>query len=568
MNEQKHTMLYQWFKVSLGEGYINDERSEVLLNLFTSNQNYDPTFWTTRDEKGYTPFHWLLKESGVSLTAFIDCVFSLDASIAHAVFNTPNQNGRVVLHDLWDKYKKSSTDTAIAQILNILDKTDSQHWTFWDTQEQHPAEGWTHQILNLQSSSNYTPGLHELSQKIIQVFPPVLKKEPSKSPWLTISSSSQMQTLLDTGYTLQDTVSLNGWEQPAWRMLLLNHGTRIFPQNIVSYLTAEEISEHHQIEESLKEWSVLAPNDRRAKIGYVRQVLNKTGADPTGRSSLMYLLHHRADLLALLHRELIYSDQNNAAERIAQKDAAGYSLLACSMLKGHLDEVLALHKSFNIPLVLGTEGEGWFAHEKKSAVWFKNVLNKGSNTWAHIRILHQILHLTKDPVVLFGEKHHQHELVKGLDVALARLPALSKDMSYRNSHGFNKLTYNDEYYLRQALVFVDNEELIAPAVLPELAAQLKLAGMWAKSMPGVMERWNFQSGVSGVHMEAVKPPEHCTPGMQEFIRKDGIGHIFRSTFKKNDLIERWDTALQRAMLLNVIQDEQAPTQKTEQRRKM
>ena len=568
MIEQPHSMLYQWFKISFGEGYIKDERAEVLLKLFTSNTHYSPTFWTEADDKGYTPLHWLLKESGVSLGVFLDCVFALDESIVHSVFNTPTNNGRVILHDLWDKYKKSSTDTAIAHLLQILEKTDSRHWTYWDAEDQHPAEGWSLQILNLQSSARYTPGLQDLSQKIIQVFPPLLKKEPSESPWLTISTSSQIQTLLDSGYTLQDTVSINGWEQPAWRMLLLSHKQNIFTENTRNLLSAAELNEYHQIGEEFQEWKSLSPNDRRAKIGYVRQVLSKTGTDPTGKSSLMYLLDNRSDLLALLHRELIYNAQNEAKQRVEQKDAAGYSLLAYAVLGHYIDEVAAVYQTFNAELLLGSEGQGWFAHEKKSAVWFKNVIGGRSSGLAANRSLHQLLRLTKDPVLLFGEKQHQTTLVKEWDLVLPKLISLASGLSHRSSHTTSKMTFMDEYYVRQAILFIENEELIAPAVLPELAAQLKLAGMWAKSMPGVMERWNLQSGVNHIRMDAVKPPEYCTPGMQEFIKKDGVAQIFRSNQNKNILIEQWQTALQRARLMNVIQDDQDLTGKSVQRRKM
>lgn len=566
MNEQ-HETLYQWFKISLGDSYIKDDKAKVLLNLFTTNQSYTADFWTVTDKKGESPLHWLLKEANVSLKPFLQCVNS--SSVAHSVFNTPNSEGRVLLHDLWSKYEKNPTDGTIHEILQVLEKTDHHHWTFWDSEGQHPGEGWANQVLKQQSSSSGASNLNTLSQKIMEVFPPMLNKDPNNSPWLTVKSSSQIQTLLDAGYTLQDTVSINGWEQPAWRILCICHGKHIFSKSILDGFKAEEITELKEIEDGFKDWEVLAPHDRRAKIGYVRQVMSKTGGDPSGKSSLVYLLEHRPDLLALLHRELIYSDQNAAVEHLAQTDCAGYTLLANAVFKGFITEVAALYQSFNMPFKLGCEPEGLFAHEKKSSLWVQKALNKRSNcSIVSTRNLQKLLLLTKDPLMLFGEEEQQKILVREWDVVLARLPSLTSIVKHKSTYGSPKITSEDEYYIRQALLFLDNQELIAPKILPELASQLKLAGMWAKSMPGVAENWTIRSEVNNVRMDLVEPPEHCTPGMNVFMKKDGIAHIFRAAYTKTDLIERWSNALQRATLINTIEESGALEVKSIQRRKM
>lgn len=552
MNDQ-HTLLYKWFKATFSDNYLRDEKAEGLLQLIVTNQNYTPQFWCIQDEEGNSPLQWLVNNTSVDLKGPLEYVL-YDTNVAHFVFNTPNQKQRVILHDLWTKYKKRYDNSLGGHLLTVVDQTNKNHWTFWDAQGQSPGEGWIAQILQQQSSHNGSSVLNTLSQKIIDVFPPVLNQDPSNSPWLTIKSAAQAQTLLDSGYNLYDTVAINNWEQPAWRLLLMCHGKHLFSNEMVDSLTQEDQNEYNTLSEKYSSWQTLVPHDRRAKIGYVRQVLEKTGVDFLGQNSLVYLLNHRSDLLALLHRELVHTCKiADAAKWVGQTDAAGYTLLAHAMFRGDLKEVAALYKSLEMPLSLGVGSSGWFSHEKKSSVWFENVLSSGRNNITSIRGLQTFLLVSQDPSALYGDHEQQKQLSDEWEKILMRLPSLATSFNHRSNYGASKVSSKDEFFFRQALLFIEHESMIAPALIPELAAQLKVAGIWARSMAGLNEHWNLRIEGSKLRIEDISPIEYATPGIQEFVEKDGVTQMFRTAYNKNTLIEKWTVSTQRAVLLNNIE---------------
>ena len=558
MNDQ-HTLLYKWFKSVFSDNYLRDEKAEGLLQLIVTNQNYTPQFWCIQDDEGNSPLQWLVNNTSVDLKQPLEYVLQ-DTNVAQYVFNTPNQKDRVILHDLWTKYKKRYGSSLGDHILTSLDHTDKNFWTFWDAQGQAPGEGWLAEILQQQSSHNGSSVLNTLSQKIIEVFPPVLNQDPSNSPWLTIKSTAQAQTLLDSGYSLYDTVSINSWEQPAWRLLLMCHGKHMFSEGMLDLLTKDDQDEYNSLGDKYSSWKALAPHDRRAKIGYVRQVLEKTGVDFHGQNSLVYLLNHRSDLLALLHRELLHSWKiEDAAKWVGQADCAGYTLLARAMFRGDLKEVAALYKSLDMPLSLGVGSTGWFAHEKKSSAWFENVLSSGRNGIVSLRTLDAFLMISQDPLALYGDHAQQKHLSDEWEKILVRLPHLATSFNHRSNHGASKVSTKDEYFFRQALLFIERESTIAPTLIPELAAQLKVAGVWARSMAGLNEHWNLRLEGSKLRIESISPIEHATPGIQQFIEKEGVEQMFRTAYNKNMLIEQWTVAAQRAVLLNNIEHQATPS---------
>lgn len=553
MNDQ-HTLLYQWFRVTFSDTYVREEKAEGLLQLIVTNQNYTPQFWCVQDSEGNTPFQWLVNNTSVNLGGPLKYVL-FDPEVAHFVFNSPNQKGQVVLHDLWEKYKERCDNSVGDQLLKALDQTHKNYWKFLDEEVHSPGEGWIAQILQQQSSHSGSSLLNTLSQKIIDVFPPVLNQDPSSSPWLNIKTTAQAQTLLDSGYSLYDPVSINNWEQPAWRVLRMCYGNHLFSNDMFDSLTQSDQDECKSVDEKYSSWQTLAPHDRRAKIGYVRQILDKTGADFQGRGSFVYLLNHRSDLLALLHRELVHAFTiSEAAKRVSQTDVAGYTLLAYAMFKGNLNEVAALYKSLEMPLDLGVGSSGWFAHEKKSSVWFENVLGAGRNGLGSLRNLETFLRISNDPLALYGDHTQQKSLSQEWEKNLVRLPGLAKLFNHRSNYGSSKVSPEDEYFFRQALLFIEHENTIAPALIPQLAAQLKVAGVWARSMAGLNQQWNFQVEGSKLRIEQVAPIEYVTPGIQQFIEKDGLNQMFRASHNKDALIETWTTCTQRAVILHNIEN--------------
>ena len=549
--------LYQWFKEIFSDTYIRDEKNDALVQLIVTNNHYSPQFWRIQDKDGVTPLQWFTVKTNISLNAFMQHA-TIDPEVVHFVFNTPNNKGKVLLHSLWEKYKQNGDAHLEKHILMALEKTNTLYWQHWDNEGNHPGEGWMKQILHQQASAyNGSSFLNVLSQKIMEVFPPVINQDPHESPWLTIENSSQIQTLLDSGYTLYDTVCINQLQQPAWRMLLMCHGKQIFTSQALDQLKTEDQEECSTINDTFKSWRALAPNDRRAKIGYVRQVLEKTGQDFEGKSSLMYLLNHRSDLMALLHRELIYTlKPNEAIERVVQPDAAGYPLLSHAMFRGSLNEVAAVYQSFNIPLDLGCGEEGWFAHEKKSRVWFEKILGSGRNSLVSIKTLENFLLLSKDPLALYGNAAQQQKLSDRWEKILPRLPQTSAKYSHHNTYGSSKITREDEYFFRQALLFIEHESVIAPHLNPQLADQLKMAGVWARSMDGLVKHWPLQLNGSKLKVENLTPIAHVTPGIEKFIQNDGLAQMFRSAYNKTTLIENWSTAAQRSVLLSSIENPQ------------
>lgn len=558
--------LYQCFKAVFSDAYIRDEKNDALVHLIVTNANYTSQFWSIQDNAGVTPLQWFCVNTNISLNTFAQHATS-DPQVARLVFNTPNNKGQVLLHSLWEKYKKNGDANLGKHILLALEQTDTLYWKHWDNGGNHPGEGWMNQILHQQAASyDGTSFLNMLSQKIMQVFPPVINQDPHDSPWLTIKNSSQIQTLLDSGYTLYDTVCINQLEQPAWRMLLMCHGKKMFTSDVLDQLKPEDQEEYTKVHETFKSWQALAPNDRRAKIGYVRQVLEKTGQDFEGKNSLMYLLNHRSDLMALLHRELIYTLQpNEAIERVVQPDAAGYPLLSHAMFRGNLNEVAAVYQSFNLPLSLGCGEDGWFAHEKKSQVWFERVLGGGRNSLVSIKTLENFLILSQDPLALYGDATQQQKLSEQWEKILPRLPKMSAKYSHNNTYGASKITHEDEYFFRQALLFIEHETVIAPHLNPQLADQLKIAGVWARSMDGISKHWLLQLSGSKLKIENITPVTHITPGIEKFIENEGVTQMFRSAYNKNTLIENWNTAVQRAVLLSNIE---SPQTGSHHRRKM
>ncbi len=556
MNNTSDT-LYQWFKAVFSEGYIRDEKNDALVQLIVTNSAYSSNFWRVQDKDGVTPLQWFAVNTNMSLNAFTQYATN-DPEVAHFVFNTANNKGQVLLHSLWEKYKKNGDANLGKHILLALEQTNTVFWKHWDNGENYPGEGWVKQILQQQATSyDASSFLNVLSQKIIEVFPPVINQDPHDSPWLTIKNSSQIQTLLDSGYTLYDHVCLNQLEQPAWRMLLMCHGKKIFTSEALTNLKPEDQEEYAAVNEKFQSWQALAPNDRRAKIGYVRQVLEKTGQDFQGKNSLMYLLNHRSDLMTLLHRELMYTlKPNEAIERVMQPDAAGYPLLSHAMFRGNFNEVAAVYQSFNIPLNLGCGDEGWFAHEKKSQVWFEKILGSGRNSLVSIKTLENFLLLSKDPLALYGDATQQQKLSEQWEKILPRLPKMSSKYSHNNTYGTSKITYKDEYFFRQALLFIEHETMIAPHLNPQLADQLKMAGVWARSMEGLAKNWTLRIDSSKLRVEDITPITHITPGIEEFIQNEGITQMFRSAYNKNALIENWNTAAQRSVLLSNIETSQ------------
>lgn len=532
-----------------GRNYGWDKTStKGLLQLIKTNIVYTPDLWAPDQHTPIGLFHQMLRNDFGQWAVVWEEIKALPQDIQHNIFNTPTPDGKVLLHDAWKLISKEGSTTTSAEkadlILTCVTQTHEGQWTWLDSSSCSPGDGWKKAILQLQAHQS-SPFFTQLMQKIEERLPSVKTQDPSSSPWLSVETPTQVETLLTTGYSLEDTVRVNERDFVAWEFLLLVHGPWFFRNSLQTRLSGVGQTSVEEMEANTAQWKYLAPSDRRSKIGYVKQVLEKLEGDFKGQTSLHYLLKHRPDLLALCNQQMLYTSNQSAFEIFAQPDKMGYTILTQSVLSSWLSPVLALFKSLNLPVKWGFEGKGWFAHEQFIKRWFEGSPTGMGFSGVGIDKVQTLLKETNNPELVFGDETQQQKWVEEWDRLLPLLPKLSQyKTAERNSYSYGSSNKSKDEHLPllcQALLFVSSQGQL-DGLNPQLKNQLRVAGLWCCAMPGLMQNWMFRN-VKDIRHNESSPPEIVTPGIEAFCENGGVKQIFPS-LAAEPITEQWAARLQ------------------------
>lgn len=569
MSDVSVSPLFGWWKTLFGEmRYANEQVAQAVFDLFSTNHLYTPSFWSEQDEKGTTPLLWLALANHNTLGTIAKNVWKAEGVDLNAVCNTPSQ-GKVLLHALWKNSDASPNHPLLKNVELVATATDPIHWTWLDDATDNPGQGWVRAILARQKSTS-SPHLENLLQMVLDKYPPVLETSPEKSPWLTVEAAAQVKSMLDSGYTLNDKIKIANFEAPAWLYLQLSQPGLKMQEEWLETL-GEDRAAHASTFADKGKWQALSPNDRRAKIGFVKQILAEEGQDPFGRNSLMYLLQHRSDLIPLFHKET-FRDKN--MERFARPDKAGYSILTYCLFSRHLREIKACFANHDVSVPYGFEDGGWFAHERKSGRWFNMVARTGygSSGLCSLGAVLSMYDTEKNAELLFGDRAQQKKWAQVWENFLPTLPGLEKHISSSSNHSrTGGLSPSQIRMMRQAVVYFERAPQLEEQLLPLLSAQLSLAGAWIRSVNQRDGNWAFRVDTPrNVSLLDVECPQVSSEGMADFARQGGVKRIFAMWYgqDKEQRIEQWENTIARNLLALHVESETQAKGANPHRRRM
>lgn len=518
-----------------------DRPWDEVLDFLKNHKNYNPNdFWGGADEDNNHFLSTIIMNFPEIASNIYPFWLDEIKDFKEDIFNRENDEGKVLLHILWEKcmgihqnsrqYRYQFANSELPEMLeSVALNTNPRHYTWLDGDSENKGSGIINEAMPLLGGEHHVAHLRKFLDAIIKHFPQ--KKNYSTDHWLDVTSADQIKPLLDYGLSFDDEVKVASGKMPAWEWVALKNNKLISKKNvhdlIESELKEEQISKFENLKNKIDSWvndSGLVAENYRAKIGYVKKVLDKKGFDPWGLSSFEYLIKFRPDLTNMFFSELNNRKISNdeIKERFLSPDKMGYTI--CNRIFNHsnsADIFFDFLELRNIKPVFGFEGKGLLRDNMDSWRWHHLVISsiRNSNVSGTNVSQKKLDKLGKiNPSLIFGDEQQQAKWVdfwENTFLEINKLEGLEKRIkSYAN---VQILAYNLNGHLWE------EDESINKTLL----SQLKFASYLKQGEPNIFDNEKKNQKINSSISSGLtdNPPPIYTPAMQSLLLNEK-GFVF------------------------------------------
>lgn len=524
----------------MNENILKDKVVKILMSWLSSHPDYDTqAFWSQSvGEKNRPPLAEMIVKSPHETYVLPQLRDFMSSRISpqqlHDQYNRPGDDGKVILHLMWDLRKKAEKGKSYSgfgrepsglkelceQWVKVLDRTDTHHWCWLDRPSDEPGEGLRRDLMLLLQGQPYN-SVSEMANsgltRVNKVYPAKLKKvPPSSSPWKSALRAPKVEALLTLGHKIDEPVQVGQLTLPAWEWLLINaapmstSGSSQLLKAVKQAIEDQKVEEFQQWsqewEDNYSRWKVLNPDHRRATVGYVAKVLaftNEDGSpcfDITGASPMDHLIRYREDLFPMFITKAMSMDTDQFIARYMQPDRAGapallryYSSLSAPKLET-LKDVLSAHGCWEDPVDLIRQKGGLFAWEQSEMTGW--IHGRNVSFLSPISPTRFSAHDLSDPTLFFGDADQQKKWVQWWEKNIDHWEQARKVLAEKNPYEFQNANPLDvlpqDRFTIQAVeqmgVFIPNahEDSWVEGLDPDLANILHVASCFiASASPSV-----------------------------------------------------------------------------------
>lgn len=313
-----------------------DGASAATLTLFEwlkLHPSYHQGMWLEKNEEGETPLMNLLRKRPERVfRIYASIIDEINPSSVDEVFNTVASDGETALSLIWEgvearsrlfsnSYSKVSFDHWDI-IDDVRQKTSPEHWSFLDKEGSRPCSGWEARLFALASDSEH-------QKNILKALNEYSAPPRKPAAWFSATNEDKINILVERGESVTDLIPVGkDVSLPVWQIVCANPTgqnrslNKAIRDGHFKDLPEEEVKDFLSGNESM---TGLIPHDRRAKMGYVKMVLNNRSYNSMGQNSLYYLMEHRSDLMEMLCSKMPEISEE-ARTHFSKPDRAGFNV--------------------------------------------------------------------------------------------------------------------------------------------------------------------------------------------------------------------------------------------------